>query len=422
MAKTRFDTKGIKSALGKLNFNENTFHKAIAEYIWNGYDADASKVELNYEIYQDRRYAHFIKLSIKDNGKGIERHNLDKKFEPLFDSEKLIGDDYDTHQSAIHGKLGVGRLTFFTFANFAEWDTTFTKDGKRFNYKIKIEANKLDHYTSEKIEAKVVTNPTGTTVNFDGFVTFAGKDNFKQELMNYLCKEFCWLLELNKPREFQLIINGQPIDYSNYVGDKVQFEITHTKTEEKFLIRYIRWTTQLNKEYSHFYYLNQKKLEKWKETTKLNQQGDDFYHSMFITSSYFDDFDFYSSETSAQKAISGGVKSDETFKFLMDKTYSFLKSKRKPFLRIHSEKVISDLKEAGIIIVNKNDPLQVVEGKDFEEVFKELYEIQPKFFNKLSKEQKKIFIGLLRLLLKSDEREGLLERIMINFTIDFVIE
>lgn len=32
MAKTRFETKCIKSALGKLQFSENTFYRAIAEF------------------------------------------------------------------------------------------------------------------------------------------------------------------------------------------------------------------------------------------------------------------------------------------------------------------------------------------------------------------------------------------------------
>src|SRR3989344_8877814 len=114
MAKTRFDTKGIKSALGKLQFSENTYYRAIAEFIWNGFDATANKVEVNYEVYQNKKEGNFRKLSIKDNGKGIGQHELDKKFEPLFDSEKTSSDTSESHQSAMHGKLGVGRLTFFT--------------------------------------------------------------------------------------------------------------------------------------------------------------------------------------------------------------------------------------------------------------------------------------------------------------------
>jgi len=409
MAKTRFDTRGIKSALKRINFSENTYYRAVAEYIWNGFDANASIVELNYEVNQGKRKAHFRKLSIKDNGKGIEQYELNNKFEPLFDSEKLDNDISENNQSAIHGKLGVGRLTFFTFANFASWDTTFSKDGRQYNYGIKIDASNLDYFTGTESDAKEVKSSTGTEVKFDGFMPLEGKDNLEDELIDYLIKEFCWFLELNTERNFQLVINGKPLDYSSFVGDRGQFETIHKESEEKFHVRYIRWAAQLNKEYSRFYYLNHNKVEQWKETTKLNNQGDNFYHSVFITSSYFDNFNFTSSETSSQKALMGGVRSDESFKYLMEEVYKFLKQKRKPFLRIHSGKVYSEYKEEGIIIVNENDPLNIIEANEFEGVFKELYELQPKFFTNLRKEQKKIFVGVLQLLLKSDEREGLLD-------------
>lgn len=66
MAKTRFDTRGIKSALNRIQFSENTYYRAIVEFIWNGFDANASKVELNYEISQSKKNGHFRKLSVKE--------------------------------------------------------------------------------------------------------------------------------------------------------------------------------------------------------------------------------------------------------------------------------------------------------------------------------------------------------------------
>jgi len=76
MAKTRFDTRGIKSALKRIQFSESTYYRAIAEFIWNGFDANATVVEMNYDIHQSQRKARFRNLSIKDDGKGIEQHEL----------------------------------------------------------------------------------------------------------------------------------------------------------------------------------------------------------------------------------------------------------------------------------------------------------------------------------------------------------
>ncbi|MCG2736065.1 MAG: ATP-binding protein, partial [Thermoplasmatales archaeon] len=89
MAKTRFDTKGIKSALSKLQFSQANFYKSISEFIWNGFDAKASVVELSYEILQNRNEGRFRKLEIKDNGSGINHDRLENTFEPIFDSEKI---------------------------------------------------------------------------------------------------------------------------------------------------------------------------------------------------------------------------------------------------------------------------------------------------------------------------------------------
>ena len=66
ITKTRFDTKGIKSLLNKLQFSENNFYKSIAEFIWNGFDAKASIVELSYEIYQNKNEGQFRELIIKE--------------------------------------------------------------------------------------------------------------------------------------------------------------------------------------------------------------------------------------------------------------------------------------------------------------------------------------------------------------------
>lgn len=150
MTKTRFDTVGIKTAVKKLKFSENSFYKAISEYIWNGFDADATEVCLCYEFSQSKTEGYFRKLSIFDNGKGIRHDELVNKFEPLFDSEKLSNGVFERNQSAVHGKLGIGRLTFFTFAHFAEWDTVFVKDEEKFGYNIKISAEKLDDFTPEE--------------------------------------------------------------------------------------------------------------------------------------------------------------------------------------------------------------------------------------------------------------------------------
>lgn len=407
MAKTRLDTKGIKSLLGKLQFSQNNFYKSITEFIWNGFDAKASVVELSYEIYQTINEGQFRKLIIKDNGSGINHEKLGNAFEPILESEKITNNGSENNQSTIHGKNGVGRLTFFTFSNFARWCTVYDKDGTNYEYEIEIDANKLNIFYSVEQTLKETKKETGTTVNFSGFFRLKRIPDIENILINNLRNEFCWFLELNKSKGYRLIINGKDLDYSDLVDDKETFEINHPESGESFRVEYIRWTTSLKNEYSRFYYLDEKNNEVWKETTKLNNQGDDFYHSLYISSKYFEFFNFNSKEDSPKEGF-GGVRSDKIYRYFSDEIYKFLRRKRKPFLRIHSKKIVEDYKNEGIIIVDEKDPFEVIQADELETVFREVYELQPKFFTKLNNEQKRIFVGFLKLLLKSDEREQLL--------------
>ena len=407
LANTRFDTKGIKTALSKLQFSETNFYKSISEFIWNGFDAKASTIELSYEIYQNKNEGRFRKLEIKDNGSGINHDKLKTTFEPIFDSEKLNNNYSKDHHSAIHGKNGVGRLTFYTFSNSAKWHSVYNKDGTNFEYENEIEAKKLDFFSGLEQKIKETNKETGTTAIFSGFFNLKNQPDMEISLLNHLRNEFCWFLELNQSKGYHLKINGKDLDYTDLIEDNESFEIKHPDSGESFKVKYIRWRILLKNEYSRFYYLDDGNNEIWKETTKLNNLGDDFYHSLYISSRYFKYFLFDSKEDSPQESLDSGIRSDEIYKYFSAEIYNFLRIKRKPFLKEHSKKILQDYKNEGVIVAG-NDPFEAIQVEELETVFKEMYELQPKFFTKLKNEQKKVFVGFLKLLLKSDEREQLL--------------
>ena len=106
MPHVKITTTGIKKVLQKYKYTQ-----AIAEYIWNGFDANANTVNLNYEVDE---FDTVISLSISDNGYGIDKSELPNKFEPFYDSEKF-NLEKPKNELNYHGKKGVGRLTFFSF-------------------------------------------------------------------------------------------------------------------------------------------------------------------------------------------------------------------------------------------------------------------------------------------------------------------
>ena len=113
--------EGIKTNLKNVKPLE-----AICEYIWNGFDAGASQIK----VYLHTNELGLINMvSVIDNGVGIVYHELPYKFQP-FNESKKAGKSSRSNHSLPHGRKGIGRLTFFSFAQMARWETVYEKDGK----------------------------------------------------------------------------------------------------------------------------------------------------------------------------------------------------------------------------------------------------------------------------------------------------
>ena len=102
--KIQLQSQGIKKALRNYKM-----YDSVAEYIWNGFDAQATKVEV---LFCKNELGGINSIIIRDNGHGIEQEQLKVKFTPMFESEKAITINKN-NISTYHGKNGVGRLTFF---------------------------------------------------------------------------------------------------------------------------------------------------------------------------------------------------------------------------------------------------------------------------------------------------------------------
>lgn len=392
--------KGIRKVLAKYDYCQS-----IAEYIWNGFDAKATSVDV---IYDSNEIGTISEIRIIDNGYGIPQEELKQKFEPFFESEKAIEIGSSKNHSLTHGKNGVGRLTFFTFANKATWQTVYKNESGYFEYQNSIEKNALEKYSG--IDSPLVKSSleeTGTTVLFSG-IQMITSNRMENEVIKFLKKEFGWFLELNKHKGFAIRINGVPLDYSNIIGETEKSKITYSKTGVNFDMYYIRWNDKINKEYSRYYYMDSSMEERWKEHTTLNNKGDHFFHSIFIKSSYFDNFTFQAEEGGGQSALIGGTRADEVFKYLQKELTAYLRRKRKPFLKEYADKLISEYEQEGVIPEFK-DAWEQIRKDELENIIRGLYEVQPRIFTSFNVEQKKTFVGLLNLLLDSDERERLLE-------------
>ena len=262
------------------------YRQALVEYIWNGFDAGATEVNISY--VQANELGALESICISDNGKGIKKDLLEFTFGAFLDSQKRT-----TFQrtSEIRGKKGKGRFSFKAFATEAEWTTRYlNKDGRLMQYSIKIDIRDLSKYEdSDEIELDQTTYSTGTDVKFSN-INKLSINNFEDvSFTEYIAQQYAWFLCLNKSLGYAVKLNGVEFAYDHLIAceEEKTFDITNTQ----FDVTYIRWNKRIGDKF-YFYMMNSYLHENFKELTSFNNNTIDFYHSVYVKSSYFNDFIF----------------------------------------------------------------------------------------------------------------------------------
>ena len=389
MKSIQITSSGITKTLKSYNYSSS-----IAEYIWNGFDAKATEVNILIKSDNDSIVSE---LKIIDNGCGITNPS---RFMLFLETNKQPTIDTSKELSSIQGTNGIGRLTFFTFSSSAKWDTIYEKEGKRYKYSIIIKANKLDSY---EILPEIETDEeTGTIVSFDGIHTIT-TDAFDSDIKEYLYREFGWFLELNSMRKISIKINDLDLNYKENISDCI--DLKHKIGEYVFEFKFIHWLTSLNKEYSRYYFIDSKGKGIYSRTTTLNNKGDKFSHSVFVKSTFFDKMHFFPYEVSDLKNTSDGNIYHSLVKFINQQ----LLNQRKKFLKTKSDKIIEEFKKSHAFPKFGNNTWDQYRKNELEDFIKELYQVEPKIFSSLNIEQKKVFVHFLNLILDSEERNKLID-------------
>ena len=397
------DSSGIKK----------DYKEAIIEYIWNGFDAGATQINISY---QKNDLDGIENICIEDNGTGIVYENLENTFDAFLSSEKRINSNLIT---TVHGNKGKGRFSFLGFANNCKWKTTYKNENKKYTFSIEINGQTPNkYYPSEKEE--ISTNNTGTKVTIYNVNNLMEEQMKSSELKNSLLESFSWYLYLKKNENCKIILNGDEIRYTDFIDDKLSEDFEEIINDEKFNIFFIKWKGDVKYKY-YFHMLDENNNQRALQHTKYNNNGIGFVHSVFITSEYFNGFEslkYDKEEINGQIKINADFKKnekDETYKLLLKKLDIIVNQKYKSFIKEKSNNIIKTFEEENIFPVFTKDIYGKIRKTELINVVKEVYCTQPKIFKGASTEQKKIIVHFLDLLLNSDERESILN-IMENIT------
>ena len=387
--------------------------KAICEYIWNGFDADATNVKLEYVANEIGTITSF---TITDDGDGIKRTQLHETFGKYQDSIKKKSFQWS---SQVKGKKGKGRYSFNCFASRAIWTSIYKEGDQLFKHTISIDEGENDHYNDHSDEGGQVVlheGDTGTVVSFTN--VRLPKEFFESNgFIDYLKKEYAVFLKLNENADKALYINGESLDYSTIIAETDVKTITVEDDDNKayqFDVTFIRWKDKIKEKYS-VYYLNEEGLERYEETTKLNRKDTGFHHSVYVTSPYFEHFGPSSkakSATSPQLEFEGEMilktEKDKVFRHLHKRVADWIAVKEKEFVqKVAGNELWNRYEKSGVVEYPSND-YEMPLYNDLKDTVTGIYSVQPKIFHNLKNDPAKALIGCLKLLLQTDKREDVL--------------
>lgn len=402
----------VISSSGIKRIRKYTWTQAVAEYIWNGFDAGATSVNLKFiENEANREFGTFSKIIISDDGVGIPYEELNIKFGKVFES--LKSSLKTDKNSLVKGKNGYGRFTFYAFARNAKWNTIYSKDKKFYDYEILISRDTLQSYSTSEVK-KTQCNVSSTVVEFSEVDPCVSPESIEQELIPFLRAEFAWLLKVCPNKS--ITIQGQKLEIEGLIAECVESDVS-TKDkqgeEHSFKFTYIEWKDKLKSEASRIYMLNDALELKFSRTTRLNNKGDNFWHSIIVIDDFFDNIELDVSdeeeEDDSKRHLFSNMSHYVIYRELFNKLNTFLSEKRRPFLKKHALRLIATYEEEDVFPKFGNNSWDEIRCNELKEIIGGLYEVQPKIFIGLNSDQKRIFLQLLNQMMDASQRGPLLK-------------
>ena len=139
------------------------YREAINEFIWNGFEANATKIEI--ESTPNEAYG-LNQLIIRDNGEGINYDELDETFGAFLSSRKRLL----SLKAKSKVNKGKGRFSFVAFAGNAVWKTAYKNGNEYKGFTISMSADSKDAVEcTEPVTLEKMT--TGTEVVFSNITS-----------------------------------------------------------------------------------------------------------------------------------------------------------------------------------------------------------------------------------------------------------
>ncbi|UZJ58232.1 ATP-binding protein [Pseudomonas sp. KU26590] len=363
--------------------------QALAELVWNGLDAGASKIDV---LVESTDTGGTISVTIVDNGSGINFNKPDDNFRRFNDSLKK--DSFDSH-----GSQGRGRLAFHKICNTATWHTRY----ENVDAKIQVFSSNLSAVSGTTISASeqliaLAGAESGTCVtlsHFDKNLPPTGS------IIHEFSKEFGAHLVLMPQKE--ITVNGDKVLPQPHTKSST---LIQTKLAS-FDVDLIQWEDKPGAEKSFLYFVSRKLKTIYKQYSSLNKKRD-YYTSVFVKSSFLER---YVKEEGALSEPFDAFLVSEDYRILIREMNGFLRTSYANFLIGKAQEQVDAFEKAGDF--PDYDALDVAESKwrlsHVKEIVKAVLIREPRLFVGGNKRQRRLIIRLLDKLSVSSENSGIFE-------------
>ena len=377
------------------------YKAAISEYIWNGFEANAKRVSIEYTLNEEFGVKELI---IKDNGDGINYDELEETFGAFLASKKNLL----SLQMKSKANKGKGRFSFIAFSSNAEWHTVYKDNNVYKEYDINMSSDKKEVIDCSEPQLSD-RQETGTEVKFTNINTLTEENMGFEIIEPALLKDFAWFLYLYKNKNVEIVVNDEKIDYEKYINTELSEKSMVTIEGYRFEINLVVWQESISEKFC-CYYFDDKNVLKGKRTTTFNRNTINFNHSVFVKSEFFDDKEnVISDHDDTQINMFEHLDEKKILKKLHKEIQMLIEKKISVYLSDKAEEAVEAMiTERKTFPEFPKDVYGQMRKNDLKRVTKEIFKLEPLIFHKLKQIQEKSLLGFLNLLLSSEERENVL--------------
>lgn len=193
---------------------------ALAELIWNAFDADARTVKVSFER-DDAGEPQAV--MVEDDGDGIPHADAAEFFRFQSDSWKKTRSQTRTGRF-LHGRDGCGRFKAFALGRVAEWAVVYRRDGELWAYTIRVSAHDLREVRiSDETVATGAATP-GVIVTIRELIQDLGVLAFKDG-RQALTEVFAIYLS-DARNNACIVLDGRVIDSASAMAGRKSFSLT----------------------------------------------------------------------------------------------------------------------------------------------------------------------------------------------------